>query len=487
MYRVPVSRINDVRGSASIGFIYIVIPAENDRCRTKLGNVTLCPALLRGAASRPCLESLEERAVPSSLHAGPFAKGPGGTATTVYTESNNPAAGQNAVLAFRQNADGTLTEIGSFNTKGTGQNNFPTIVPGLPLGGLNLGPDDTSSEVVATPNGRFLFAVNQGSNSVSSFRIKPNGALELVGTFASGGVQPDSLGIAGNKLYVSNRGDSTTASPAGTVVPNITGFRIGGNGELRAIRRTTVTFAEGTSPSQNLITPNGRLLFSDVFGVPGGTAAGDNTLAPFRLRATTPCGSPPAATSAYRTVPTRCCSAPPSTRIGPSSTSASPRLTSGRLHLHEIRPAHLRRHRDYPAGGGATCWDSTNGRYLYVTDTVTDSVSVFSLANPLQPVQIQQFALAGPQAPPGSPPGTIESDTFQVALSPNGQTLYVVNHDFGSPTLSFADGNQLHVLSVAANGMLSKPNAPVLLDTAGAVPGDALAKGIAVVVGRGRA
>ena len=101
------------------------------------------------------------------------------------------------------------------------------------------------------------------------------------------------------------------------------------------------------------------------------------------------------------------------------------------------------------------------------------------MANPLQPVQIQQFALVGPQAPPGSPPGTIESDTFQVALSPNGNTLYVVNHDFGSPTLSFADGNQLHALSVAANGMLSEPNGPVLLDTAGVVPGDALAQGIA--------
>ena len=56
---------------------------------------------------RPHLESLEERALPSAV-------------TTVYTESNNPAAGANAVLAFRQNADGTLTEIGSFNTGGTG-------------------------------------------------------------------------------------------------------------------------------------------------------------------------------------------------------------------------------------------------------------------------------------------------------------------------------------------------------------------------------
>ena len=151
---------------------------------------------------------------------------------------------------------------------------------------------------------------------------------------------------------------------------------------------------------------------------------------------------------------------------------------SGRLTYVGVAAANL--------GGGATCWASANGRYLYVTDTLTDAVSVFSLANPLQPVQIQQFALAGPQAPPGSPAGTVESNTYQVALSPNGNTLYVVNHDFGSATESFADGNQLHVLSVASNGTLSEPNGPVLLDTTGAVPGDAFAQGIAVVVNRGR-
>ncbi len=437
---------------------------------------------------RLCLESLEGRAVPSSLHAGPFGEGPGRTATTVYTESNNPAAGQNAVLAFRQNADGTLTEIGTFNTKGTGQNNFPTIVPGLPLGGLNLGPDDTSSEVVATPNGRFLFAVNQGSNSVSSFRIRPNGALELVGTFASGGVQPDSLGIAGNKLYVSNRGDSTTGNPAGTVVPNITGFRIYGDGSLRAIRGSTVTFPQGTSPSQNLITPNGRLLFSDVFGVPGGTAAGDNTLAPYQIERN----------GALRLAPggnVGTAAGSSALLLGAAFNPDQPIIYVGIPGLNEVAVFTYTKSGQLtyvgaattPLGGGATCWDSTNGRYLYVTDTITDSVSVFSLANPLQPVQIQQFALDGPQAPPGSPSGTIESDTFQVALSPDGSTLYVVNHDFGSPTLSFADGNQLHVLSVAANGMLSEPNGPVLLDTTGVVPGDALAQGIAVVVARGHA
>ena len=72
------------------------------------------------------LECLEERAVPASLQLGFFDDGSAGPAvTTVYTESNNPAAGQNAVLAFRQNDDGSLKLIGTFKTGGTGQINIP--------------------------------------------------------------------------------------------------------------------------------------------------------------------------------------------------------------------------------------------------------------------------------------------------------------------------------------------------------------------------
>ena len=58
-------------------------------------------------------------------------------------------------------------------------------------------------EVVATPDGRFLFAVNQGSNTIAAFRIRRDGSLDFIDTFDSGGVQPDSLGIANGKLYVS--------------------------------------------------------------------------------------------------------------------------------------------------------------------------------------------------------------------------------------------------------------------------------------------
>src|SRR5579872_6492002 len=166
------------------------------------------------------VESLEERAVPASLQAGVLGDRPAGpTIATVYTESNDPESDHNAVLAFSRSADGTLTQIGTFGTHGTGQVNLPKVV----------GPDDSSQEVVATPDGKFLYAVNQGSNTIAAFRIRRDGGLDFIDTFDSGGVQPDSIGIANGKLYVNNKGDATATDP-GTVAPTITGFTINSDG-----------------------------------------------------------------------------------------------------------------------------------------------------------------------------------------------------------------------------------------------------------------
>jgi 6-phosphogluconolactonase (cycloisomerase 2 family) len=403
-------------------------------------------------------ESLEERAVPAALQ----------TVTTVYTESNNPTAGQNAVLAFHQNADGSLTQFASFNTGGTGQINLPKVI----------GPDDSSQEVIATPDGRFLFAVNQGSNTVSSFRIDEDGTLHLVGQFDSGGVQPDSLGIAGDKLYVSNRGDSAVGHP-GTVAPNITGFRVSDDGSLTAIPGSTVTFPVDTSPSQNLITPDGRLLFADIFAVPGSTAAQGNTLAPFQIDHN---GTLDPAPGGDVGAPVN-----PPLLLGAGFNPNQRIIYAGLTAVSEVavftydRSGQLTFVGDSKVQGAGPCWIavSPDGQFLYTGDTGTDSIGVFSLADPLHPVQIQEFALGGPHAPPGSPSGTLESNVFQITLSPDGHTLYAISQNT-DPTGNFADGNQLHVLSVAADGTLTEPTGPILLSTAG-VPGDAHPQGIAVL------
>src|SRR5580693_6307593 len=134
------------------------------------------------------LETLETRGLMSASGLGH------GAQSFVYTETDNSNLNQNAVIAYRQNAQGQLTQIGSFNTDGTGVANPQGL----------LGPDDSNDEVIASPDGRFLFAVNQGSNSVAEFRVNRDGSLDLVGRSAvnSGGTQPVSLSIANGRLYV---------------------------------------------------------------------------------------------------------------------------------------------------------------------------------------------------------------------------------------------------------------------------------------------
>jgi 6-phosphogluconolactonase (cycloisomerase 2 family) len=435
------------------------------------------------------VEALEERAVPS----GAGFQSPADPAAarlsiaTVYVESNNPAAGQNAVLAFHRSADGTLTQIGTFRTHGTGQLNLPKVV----------GPDDSSQEVVATSDGHFLFAVNQGSNTIAAFRILRDGSLQFLEAVDSGGVQPDSLGIVNNHLYVSNRGDAANPGPGGvpaanpgTVAPNITGFRIEDDGSLAPIPHSTATLPVGTVPSQNLIAPNGDFLFSDIFGVNGGTAPQSNTLAPFQVHdngtLTLAPGGNVAALPAGATTP-----AP--ALLGAAANPNLPILYAGLTGLNEVavftydktgRLSFVGASAPNNQGGSAPCWVavSPDGRFLYTGDTGSDSVGVYSLADPRHPVQLQELFLGGPLTPPGSPPGTPRlTAVFQVVVDPSGRFVYAISQNTSADG-TFQQGNQLHILSVAPDGTLSEPKGPTLF-APGDVPGTAHPQGIAVVPG----
>jgi 6-phosphogluconolactonase (cycloisomerase 2 family) len=416
------------------------------------------------------LERLEERAVPA--HASPAAA----SLTFVYTESNNPESDHNAVLAFAREQNGTLTQIGTFSTHGTGQLNLPKIV----------GPDDSSQEVQATPDGRFLYAVNQGSNTIAAFRIHGDGQLTFIGTFASGGVQPDSIGIVdGNKLYVSNKGDATADDP-GTVAPTITGFSINADGSLSPLANATITLPVGTIPSQNLISPNGQFLFSDIFGV--GSAPQSDTLAPFQISGNGALTLAPGGNVAAQ--PTSATTAPPAL-LGASANPTRNILYVGLTGLSEVavftydaagQLTFVGATAANDMGGSGPCWSavSPDGKFLYTGDTGSNSVGVYSLADPLHPMQIQELVLAGPQTPPGSPPGTpLEKATFQVVVDPSGRFVYAISQNT-STNGTFQEGNQLHILAVAPNGTLSEPHGPVILP-ADSVPGTAHPQGIAVV------
>ena len=150
----------------------------------------------------------------------------------VYALSNN--ASSNAVIAFARASDGQLTPAGTFTTGGRGSG-----------GGLG-----SQGAVVLSENGQRLYAVNAGSNDITSFLVTNNG-LVRVATILSGGTRPISIAVGHGVLYVLNAGGSG----------NITGFRAGEDGRLDAIPNSTRPLSSSASgPAQVGIIPSGRAL-----------------------------------------------------------------------------------------------------------------------------------------------------------------------------------------------------------------------------------
>lgn len=119
----------------------------------------------------------------------------------VYTLTN--AAGGNGVIAFRPGPDGALTPLGTVATGGRGS-------------GGDIDPLESQYAIVLTEEHDALFAVDAGSDRVSSFRVGAEGALTLTGTVLSDGTRPNSLAVHGHLLYALNSGDNTlTVGSAG--------------------------------------------------------------------------------------------------------------------------------------------------------------------------------------------------------------------------------------------------------------------------------
>jgi 6-phosphogluconolactonase (cycloisomerase 2 family) len=392
-------------------------------------------------------------------------------ASFVYTETDNSNPGQNAVIAYRQGFDGQVTEIGSFNTDGTGVANAQGL----------LGPDDSDKEVIASPDGRLLFAVNQGSNSVAEFYVHRDGSLELVGNAAvsSGGTEPVSLAIARDRLYVLNRGDEVQGQ-TGTIAPTITVFDIGPHGFLTQNVAATTTLPLGLSPSQVVISANARLAFVDTFTPPPLNSVTEaNEVVPFQIA---PDGKLIPVSSGGVGAPVT-----PPLLLGLAQNPTRDIIYAGLTGASQLgvftfdRAGNLSLVDTVSVQGKGPCWTlvSSNGQYLYTVDTGTNSVGVFSLSNPLHPAQIQEFVLGGPQNSSGNPTAARETTDFEFALDPSGRTLFVIDHDTDASG-GFPQGNALHVLAVAPDGTLSESaSSPLFLPSD--IPAGADPQGVAVI------
>lgn len=185
------------------------------------------------------------------LWTGVAAAAPAGAAVNspgaVYTMTNEATG--NRVITFDRAADGTLAPAGSIATGGTGSGMFENSDNNMVLSdgspGLLEGGD------------RFLFALNAGSNTVTSFLVRPAG-LVVADMQPSGGVRPVSVTYHKPFLYILN----SVASQCEGGAPSISGFTVGNQGQLTPIPGSTRTVAGGalSGCAQISFNPRGSVL-----------------------------------------------------------------------------------------------------------------------------------------------------------------------------------------------------------------------------------
>jgi 6-phosphogluconolactonase (cycloisomerase 2 family) len=173
--------------------------------------------------------------------------------TTFVLDSGDAAT----ITAFAIDQQGRLTRIGKpVQTDPKAQGPFGACGPG---GTVRRA---CPQSLAVAPNGRHLYVVNAGSNTISIFHIHPNGKLSLVGNPISQ-APPGTIGIAispdGRRLYVTRLDDTIGI------------FAINENGQLKPFGQPVQLpgcTPSGTPPQPQCapnwasITPNGQWLYT---------------------------------------------------------------------------------------------------------------------------------------------------------------------------------------------------------------------------------
>ena len=142
----------------------------------------------------------------------------------------------NQVVAYSRDENGVLTQIGVYDTGGVGEN--------IRNSGAN--PLASQDPLIVSKDQRFVFAVNAGSESISSFTIDDDfgltpASLNVPSSGQSGAQNPVSLTMFEDILYVVNSGNfvdgegqelDTLPADRNRVNASIIGFRVADDGTL---------------------------------------------------------------------------------------------------------------------------------------------------------------------------------------------------------------------------------------------------------------
>jgi 6-phosphogluconolactonase len=321
----------------------------------------------------------------------------------VYVLTNS--ATDNTVVVMERAADGNLVQKAEVSTGGLGSG----LLPGAPpIGGPN--PLDSQDALIESPDGRFLLAVNAGSNEVSVLAITEDG-LRLVSKTSSNGEYPVSLAAHDNLIYVLNSHGN----------PNINGFWLDFTGKLHPIPQSTRSAGAPTAaPAEVTFSPDGKVLIVterlanliDVFrmndeGTPGThTQLASNHPTPFGV-----------AFGRHHTIAiTNTDEAEPRIPAPNAATVSTYRITDDTLEPISVA---------VPDNQSAACWIqiTPDGRFAYVSNTGSGTISSFRLSPDGELTLDTELA-----ADTGGP----KSVPVDMSMTPNGKFLYVLSSLIGT-------------------------------------------------------
>jgi 6-phosphogluconolactonase (cycloisomerase 2 family) len=369
-------------------------------------------------------------------------------AKVVYIETND-FTNQNAILAYRDNGSGQLQQIPG--------SPFAAGDKGIANPKQMLGPDDSDTQIIITPNSQYLLAVNSGGNTIAVFRIQSDGSLVPVpgSPFSSGGENPVSLDYSEGFLYVANK------SVDSNVKPNYATFKFNDDGSLTLISKIETT--AGSSPSQILISNDKKFAFStDFLGfmlTPVRGTLRSFILSSHMLQAVA--GTP-------YTIPAT------GGALGLWQNPLADILyvgfpLAGEIGIYRIdETSGALTYQSAVEAGPAVCWLRTtkDGKYLYSLNSGVNAISIFNTSSAASPATIGILKLKEP-GPVYSAPFTTSED-FSPGFSPDEHYFYVVSQ-YTNPNFSFGHYNLLHVLVKGDDGRLTEPGQPLQLPVSNTV------------------
>ena len=341
---------------------------------------------------------------------------------TGHVYVNDNTAGNNSIAAFDRHADGSLTPIA-----------------GSPfdVGGAGAGHGDASQgSLQLSADGRYLLAVDAGSNQISVLRIRPDGSLARVqgSPVSSGGFEPVSIAVHGDLVYIANEGNKSSGTGS-----NYTGFTLNAGGHLIPIPSSTIPLPNTANPGDVLFNSTGNSLIGVEVGTTDpSTFLIDSFLVGQDGRLTAAAGSPfpaeaagPFGSEFSPSDPTHLYVSNAHGGAGNGSVSAFGVAGNGALSSIGRSP--------YADGQTAPCWVeiSHDGRYLFAVNTGSTSISSYGInANG----SLSYLSSTAFKSGAGIRP-------FDARLDPTGDDLYVVDAALDAVSAFAVDGGSLQELN----------------------------------------